>query len=80
MDFDEDKLREAYERMIEAVKQAQLVAIKYELAEGFIYQREGGLYSHTTPEMLGIDVETIFNGLEDTVVEINSMFGIASKY
>lgn len=78
MNFDDDKLRDAYERMIESVRQAQLVAIKYELAEGFIYEREDGLYSHTTPEMLGIDIDNNFEGLQDVIAEINTMFGIKS--
>lgn len=78
MNFDDDKLRDAYERMIESVRQAQLVAIKYELAEGFIYEREDGLYSHTTPEMLGIDIDNNFEGLQDVIAEINAMFGIKS--
>lgn len=78
MNFDDDKLRDAYERMIESVRQAQLVAIKYELAEGFIYEREDGLYSHTTPEMLGIDIDNNFEGLQDVITEINAMFGIKS--
>lgn len=80
MNFDDDKLREAYERMMESIKQAQLVALKYELAEGFLYQREDGMYSHTTPEMLGIDIDTNFEGLEDVVTEINAMFGLKSTY
>lgn len=78
MDFDDEKLRDAMNRMMESVRRAQEVAIRYDLAEGFIYKREDGLYSHTTPEMLGVDVETNFNGLEDVISEINAMFGLPS--
>lgn len=80
MNFDDEQLREAYARMIESVRQAQFVALKYDLAEGFLIQKEDGMYTHTTPEMLGIDIDTNFEGLEDVVTEINAMFGINSAY
>ena len=73
MNFDDDKLREAYERMMESIRQAQLVALKYELAEGFLYQREDGMYSHTTPEMLGIDIDTNF--FRETLLARRCFFG-----
>lgn len=79
MDFDDEKLREAMERMMSSVRRAQEVAIRYDLAEGFIYKREDGLYSHTTPEMLDVDIETNFVGLEDVVAEINAMFGFPTS-
>lgn len=80
MNFDDEQLREAYARMMESVRQAQLVALKYDLAEGFIYQREDGTYSHTTPEMLGVDIDTNFEGLEDVITEINTLFGLKTTY
>jgi hypothetical protein len=79
MNFDDDKLREGFERMMESIRRAQEVAVRYELAEGFIYQRPDGMYAHTTPEMLDIDIETNFNGLEDVIAEINAMFGIPTS-
>ena len=52
--------------LMRALKKAR----EYELAEGFIAYTENGVLVHTTPEMLGIDIDVIFVGIEDVVHNI----------
>ena len=48
---------------------------RYNLAEGFLYRTPEGYLSLTSLEMLGIDPETVFAGLEDVITEINRDYG-----
>jgi len=63
-----------FHKIMQAVFQQQQNIIKYELDEGFVVRLPNGTLTHSTPEMFGVDV-TIFNGLEDVVTEINTLFG-----
>ena len=64
-----------FHKIMQAVFQQQQNILKYEIAEGFAVRLPDGKLTHSTPEMLGVDIDNIFNGLEDVVTGINALFG-----
>jgi len=69
--MNEDSFRE----MMYSIFQQQQNMLRYEIAEGFVQENSDGTLSNITPEMLDVDVDNIFNGLQDVVTEINSLYG-----
>jgi hypothetical protein len=57
------------------LRQRQAADRAYGLKEGFLVLGHDGILSLTSPEDLDIDPETVFEGLEDVVSEINALYG-----
>jgi hypothetical protein len=55
---------------------APVITLQYAITEGFAYVDDTNRLCATTPEMLDVDTETVFNDLEDVLNEINAMFGL----
>lgn len=51
-------------------------AFEYGITEGWYMYDIHGQLVETSPEMLNVDVESIFIGLEDVVTSINEMYGV----
>jgi len=67
------------EDFINALKQAAnrgRAAFEYGIKEGWYMYDIHGQLVNTSPEMLDVDVESIFIGLEDVVNSINEIHGV----
>jgi hypothetical protein len=69
-------MEENFFELIQAIRKAQKQELAYGQAEGWYYQKPDGSLGHTTPEMLGVD-DSVFEGLEEVISEINHLFDIA---
>jgi hypothetical protein len=65
-----------YEKLLEEMRKVSNAILKYEFDEAIIFRNKEGKIQHTTPEMLEIDTDTIFEGLEETIKEITNTFKI----
>lgn len=50
----------------------QQALLAYDIAEGFLFETKDGRLLHSSPELLGVD-DTIFEGLEEVIEEINNL-------
>ena len=65
-----------YEKLLHEMRKVSNAILKYEFEEGIIFRNKEGKIQHTTPEMLQIDTDNIFIGLEETIKEITNTFKI----